>query len=184
MLLICQNIVLVSVSIVITKIIKAGKWEKQQIAVQSTFLQPNSQVWKPLMTDNVCFVLNYDVFRSKNVVFYRLCFSWQIMHCFCFWQKNVFWQIVLCLRQMMVSRQTILFEIIKINLLIDLNRYEEDYSDLGRDPDLNDMRINPSTFSLHSLRRFHSLSIIFLLLIIDIFIIIIFPLLLNHFVRH
>ena len=33
-------------------------------------------------------------------------------------------------------------------------RYEEDYSDLGRDPDLNDMRINPSTYSLYSLRRF------------------------------
>ena len=40
------------------------------------------------------------------------------------------------------------------------HRYEEDYSDLGRDPDLNDMRINPSTYSLHSLRRFNIIVII------------------------
>ena len=55
-------------------------------------------------------------------------------------------------------------EKIKINLLIALNRYEEDYSDLGRDPDLNDMRINPSTYSLHSLRRFDIIIIIVIII--------------------
>ena len=44
------------------------------------------------------------------------------------------------------------------------HRYEEDYSDLGRDPDLNDMRINPSTYSLHSLRRFDIIIIIVIII--------------------
>ena len=85
-----------------------------------------------------------------------------MMHCFCFLTEKCFFSADgVLFKTLMVSRQTILFEKIKINLLIAMNRYEEDYSDLGRDPDLNDMRINPSTFSLHSLRRFLSLSIIF-----------------------
>ena len=142
-----------------------------------------SGFWKPLMTDNVLFWM-MTVFR-RNKVFFTVNIlylqGWYIVFVF---DRKIFLADGVLFKTLMVSRQTILFEIIKINLLIDLNRYEEDYSDLGRDPDLNDMRINPSTFSLHSLRRFLSLSITFLLLIIDIFIIIIFPLLLNHFVRH
>ena len=111
-------------------------------------------------------------FRSKNVFFYRLCFSWQIMHCFCFWQKNVFWQIVLCLRQMIVSKQMILFE---KNQNQSSDRTQQIWGGLQRPrkrPRLERHENQPFDI-FPSFSEEVSFIVIFLLLVIDLLIIII-----------